>query len=741
MIDSRLSGLRKLTVSERIAELARRKILTSDDARTLLSGRQVVSVHAADKMVENVIGVFGLPLAIAPNFIVNGRERIVPLVIEEPSVVAALSYAAALARKNGGFSASGDASLLAGQIHLIGVSDAAAAQQAIVGAKTALLEQANNVHPRLKNRGGGARDIEVRSLQLQSGQPLLVVHVLVDTCDAMGANLVNSICESLAPEVASLCGGRVALRILSNLTDRARVKARVAFDVEQLATDTMSGAAVRDGIVVASDIAMVDPYRAATHNKGVMNGIDAVAIATGNDWRALQAGAHAFAARDGGYSAITRWSTGANDELVGEIDVPLKVGIVGGTLAANPAAKLGLAITAVESALELAEIMVAVGLAQNFSALRALATSGIQQGHMRMHARSVASAAGAPAGRIDEVVEKLVASGEVKDWKAGEIVASLGDVEQDSDAVSAAAAGKIILLGEHAVVYGQHALAVPIPGAVQASVSRLEHNTRLTILEWGLQLEIDERANDGAAAVVRQIVKLLHLEDVHFDIRVSSSLPRGMGLGSSAAIAVAVTRAVAKCMQIDLDDTAVNEIAFACEKLSHGTPSGVDNTIACYGNAMLFRNSEKLDCESLSVATNLPLVVGVSHCAGPTMEQVAGVRHRRNEHTRYYDAIFEQINRLSVDGARALVSENYSELGSMMNICQGLLNAIEVSTPELEEMIHIARDAGALGAKLTGAGGGGSVVALCPGREVEVRTALQQAGFNTLIAAEAGDSA
>lgn len=741
MIDSRLSGLHKLTVAERIAALAQRDILTPEEARSLRRGQQVLKVQAADTMVENVLGVFGLPLAIAPNFIVNGRECIVPLVIEEPSVVAALSYAAALARRSGGFRASMDTSLLAGQIHIVGVSDAETAQAAIIDAKAELLEHANSVHPRLQQRGGGAADIEVRSLQLADGQPLLAVHILVDTCDAMGANLVNSICESVAPEIANLCGGKVALRILSNLPSRARVRAEVVLPAGYLADDTMSGAAVRDGIIMASDIALADPYRAATHNKGVMNGIDALAIATGNDWRALEAGVHAFAARSGRYAAITRWTCGADGELRGEIDVPLKVGIVGGTLTSNPAARLGLAVCGVESATQLAELMAAVGLAQNFSALRALVTSGIQRGHMRMHARSVASAAGAPSGRIDEVVEQLVASGDVKDWKAREIVAKLDTVARTADEVSASAAGKIILLGEHAVVYGHHALAIPIPDAVCASVSRAADNTRLTVTDWGLQVTVTDDANDGAAAAVKQIFDELQLGDVHLDIRVSSILPRGMGLGSSAAIAVAVTRAIAKFMRIDLDDNAVNEIAFACEKLSHGTPSGVDNTISCFGKDMLFRNSGALCSERLSRSSHLPIVVACSHSAGPTREQVAGVRQRRDNNSERYEAVFQQMDQLSIDGAKALASENYDELGSMMNICQGLLNAIEVSTPELEEMIHIARDAGAVGAKLTGAGGGGSIVALCPGREREVRSALQQAGFNTINRAAAGASA
>jgi len=732
MTDSRLSGLYSLGVAERIGELRRRGWLSPEAAKDLLSGRQVLSVAAADSMIENVVGVFGLPLAIAPNFIVNDRECIVPLVVEEPSIVAALSNAAALARAAGGFTANSDESLLAGQIHLVGMTDCAASIAALEAARSELLELAEHVHPRLTKRGGGVRDIEARELELQNSEPLIVVHVLVDTCDAMGANLVNTICESIAPRVAELCNGEVALRILSNLADRAVVTANVQYASAVLATSTMTGEQVRDRIVTASEIALVDPYRAATHNKGVMNGIDALAIATGNDWRALEAGVHAYAARSGRYAAVTRWSVGANGDLLGEIRVPLKPGIVGGTATSNPAVKLGLAIAATDTAQQLAELMAAVGLAQNFSALRALVSSGIQQGHMRLHARSVASAAGASEDRLDLVADRLVESGEVKDWKATEILAELDAVQLDESAATASAAGKVILSGEHAVVYGHHALAIPIPDAVQAAVALSDHSTMLTVPEWGLSHRVDPASDGGVDAVVSLIMRRLGVAQSNFNIRVSSVLPRGMGLGSSAAIAVAVTRAIARCAAIDLDDEKTNEIAYACEKLAHGTPSGIDNTICCYGEAILFHRDDEPRVEVLRLHEAPPLVIGFSHESGQTFEQVAGVRERRQQNSQIYDAIFRQIDHISLEGAKLLVNRQYGELGQMMNICQGLLNAIEVSTPELENMVALARANGAVGAKLTGAGGGGSIVALCPGVEDQVHSAFRQAGFRTL---------
>lgn len=735
MNDSRISGLYKLNVSERIDALEQLGWLSEEAARDLQAGRQIVSARSADKMIENVIGVFGLPFGIAPNFIVNGRDYIVPLVVEEPSIVAGLSGAAALARSSGGFTSALNESLLAGQVHIVGFDDINVAMQALSDAHDSLMAAAEAVHPRLTKRGGGVREIAFRALQLESGAPLIAVHVLVDTGDAMGANLVNTICESIAPAIESICGGEVALRILSNLSDRSVCSASVSYPVNELATDAMAGDEVRDRIVLASQIADVDPYRAATHNKGVMNGIDAVAIATGNDWRAIEAGAHAFAVRDGAYATLTKWSVGSAGELVGEIQVPLKPGVVGGTLTANPAASLGLAVSGVKSATELAELMAAVGLAQNFAALRALATSGIQKGHMHLHARSVATAAGAAEFQLDAVVEKLVACGEIKLWKAEEILANLEADEAgeiDEQASSATAAGKIILLGEHAVVYGHTALALPIPHAVRATVRTIEGPTSISIREWGLNNIVVADSSDGVSAAINRILEELDVSSTSFAIDVSSRLPRGMGLGSSAAIAVAITRAVASSLGRDLTDERINEIAFACEKLAHGTPSGVDNTVSCYAKPMLFRNDDELRLETLEVSAGVPLVVGFSHQSGPTHTQVAGVRSRYELNSTRYDALFAQIDDISCAGAIALQAGRFDELGQLMNICHGLLNAIEVSTPDLENMISIARQSGAVGAKLTGAGGGGSMVALCPGTEDEVRSALGRAGYEVL---------
>ena len=708
MIDSRIPGFYRLPVADRVARLERLGWLSAKDAASLLAGDHVLSVAAADRMVENVIGVFGLPMGIAPNFLVNGRDCIVPLVVEEPSIIAGLSAAASLARRSGGFEVESAGSLLVGQVHVSGMADADHALASVDKAIPELIESANAVHPRLVERGGGVRDIELRLFALPAGEPVVAVHVLVDTCDAMGANLVNSICEAIAPDIAALCEGKVALRILSNLADRSLFTARAYFAPRD---------EVRDAIIRANDIALVDPYRAATHNKGVMNGVDAVAIATGNDWRAIEAGAHAFAASSGHYRSLTRWAAAPDGKLLGEITLPLKVGAVGGTLSNNPGAALGLALTGAASARELAEIMAAVGLAQNFAALRALATSGIQAGHMKLHARSLAAAAGASDVEFDDLVSRLVASGEIKDWKAREILDDL----RGENAVSAdgRAAGKVILLGEHGVVYGRHALALPIPDAVGVSVA-----------------ESDTPQCDLPDEFVEPLLAELGVDDRNWRIRVNSRLPLGKGLGSSAAIAVALARAFnAKCA-LGLDDTRINEIAFASETLAHGTPSGVDNTLATYAKAMLFRNQGTLEFDEVEPGGTPPLVIAWGAETGRTREQVEGVRERRERAAGHFDALFDEMDRLSREGARFLETADWAALGALMNLCHGLLNAIGVSTPGLERMVAVARRNGALGAKLTGAGGGGSIVALCPGTVDEVRQALQRAGCQTIVPGE-----
>ena len=729
--DSRIKGLYRLSIAERIKALEQQGWLSATDAELLQQGKHVLSPAVADKMIENVVGVFGLPMAVAPNFVVNDQDYIVPMVVEEPSIVAATSNAARLARASGGFTASCSESLLVGQIHVTNVDNPESALSRLNSASGELLEQANAVHPRLVTRGGGVREVVSRLISLDDDTTAVAVHMLVDTCDAMGANLVNTICEAVASRVAELCRGKVALAILSNLADRSLVSARVRYRLADLATGDSSGDLVRDRIVLASQIASADPYRAATHNKGVMNGVDAVAIATGNDWRAIEAGAHAFAAETGTYKPLATWSVADNGELQGDIEMPLKVGVVGGNLDANPAAAAAIRLAGVQSAIELAELMAAVGLAQNFAALKALATTGIQDGHMRLHARSGVATAGVPDESFDEVLNELIASGDIKVQKARELLAGRHSISPRSESC-ATAAGKVILLGEHAVVYGRHALALPIPDAVSAQVSKSDAGVNISIPEWGVSQRVDVDDTSGIAAALNLILRELDVAGPGYEIHLRSHLPRAMGLGSSAALAVAIVRAFDAELELGLDDSRVNAIAFECEKLAHGTPSGIDNTIATYAVPMTFRNAESLHVEHLALPEPPPIIIACSSSPGLTVEQVAGVRARHDEHAARYEALFDEIDVLSQAGANALVRADYAELGMLMNICQGLLSAIQVSTAELEGMVQIARSAGASGAKLTGGGGGGSIIALCPGRVSEVRSALASAGFKTL---------
>jgi hydroxymethylglutaryl-CoA reductase len=402
---SQLPGFYKVTVSERRTLVSEATgVDASDIARALESGG--LDADTADKFVENVIGTYGLPYGVTLNVRVNGQDHVVPMVVEEPSVVAAASNAAKMVRAGGGFTAEVDAPLMISQVQLIEVRDPEAARRAILDVKDEILALADRAVPGLLARGGGARDLEVRKL----GDPsdaMIVAHVLVDCRDAMGANLINTIAEAVADRLAELANAKVGLRILSNLCDKRCVRVRCRVPAAVLATEQMDGDAVIDGIVNASRFAELDPYRAATHNKGIMNGVDAVVIATGNDWRAVEAGAHAFAARSGRYAPLSIWRRDG-DALAGVLELPLALGTVGGTLRVHPSARLSLDMMGVTCASDLAAVAAAVGLASNLAAVRALATDGIQRGHMALHARSVALAAGAEGGEVEKIAALIV---------------------------------------------------------------------------------------------------------------------------------------------------------------------------------------------------------------------------------------------------------------------------------------------------------------------------------------------
>ncbi len=421
---SRLVGFYKLSITERI-RLIQEVAGLSDEEASALSGAAAIDSGQADHMIENVVGVFGLPLGIATNFLINDRDVLVPMAIEEPSVVAGASFAARLVRDGGGFRTSSDESLMIGQIQVLDVTNPWAARFELLSAKERILALANEQDPVIVRLGGGARDLEVRLVEHSAVGPMLIVHLIYDARDAMGANTVNTALEAAAPLVAEISGGRTLLRILSNLADRRLARAKGVVPTSSLAHGEFSGEEVARGIVEAWAFAAADPYRAATHNKGIMNGIDAVVIATGNDWRAIEAGAHSYAARNGHYTSLSTWQLNADGDLVGTLEMPLAVGIVGGATRVHPAAKAALKLLGVTTARELAEILAAVGLAQNLAALRALASEGIQRGHMKLHARQVAIAAGAKGELIDRVVQGMLSEGAVRLDRAEAILKEL----------------------------------------------------------------------------------------------------------------------------------------------------------------------------------------------------------------------------------------------------------------------------------------------------------------------------
>lgn len=420
-IDSRLPMFRSMTPAERLTHLQELLTLPAADV-ALLSDAGALPLEIADGMIENVIGKFELPYAVASNFQINGRDVIVPLVVEEPSVVAAASFMAKLAREAGGFQTSSSQPLMRAQVQIVDIEDPFNARQSLLRRKDEIIELANRKDQLLISLGGGCRDIEVHTFAQSPRGPMLVAHLIVDVRDAMGANTVNTMAEAVAPLMEEITGGKVRLRILSNLADLRLARAQIRIAPELLTAAAYKGEDVIEGILDAYNFAVIDPYRAATHNKGIMNGIDPLIVATGNDWRAVEAGAHAYACRNGHYGSLTTWEKDRHGHLVGTLEMPMPVGLVGGATKTHPLAQLSLRILGVKTAQELAEIAVAVGLAQNLGALRALSTEGIQRGHMALHARNIAMSAGAKGDEVSWLVAQMVEARDVRSDKAAELL-------------------------------------------------------------------------------------------------------------------------------------------------------------------------------------------------------------------------------------------------------------------------------------------------------------------------------
>lgn len=413
-----ISGFYKLPPKERLSLIADFAGLTAEES-ALLGQSCSLPIDVADHMVENVIGIFPEPMGVAVNFQINGKDYIIPMATEEPSVIAAASNAAKMVREGGGFKTSSTAPVMIGQIQVVKLPDAAAAQKAVVAAKEQILKKANEQDPILNQFGGGAKDLDARIIETTMG-PMVIVHLYVDCRDAMGANAVNTMAEAVAPMIEELTGGHVYLRIISNLAVRRLAKATCVVPKEAL-----GGEEVVEGIAYASAFAAADPYRAATHNKGAMNGIIAVVLATGNDHRAIEAGGHAYAALNGQYSTFSRWVKNAAGDLEGEIELPMAVGLIGGAVKTHPIARIATKILGVKSASEFGEVLAAVGLAQNLAALRALSSEGIQRGHMSLHARNIAVTAGAKGEQIEAVAAQMVKERKVRVDRAKEILDGL----------------------------------------------------------------------------------------------------------------------------------------------------------------------------------------------------------------------------------------------------------------------------------------------------------------------------
>jgi hydroxymethylglutaryl-CoA reductase len=412
---SMFSGFYRLSPKERLQFVKEFAGLTDQECASLQSTGSL-PLELADRMIENVVGAIPIPLGIAVNFLINGRDYLIPMAIEEPSVVAAASYAAKMAREGGGFFTSSTPPIMIGQIQAVGVRDPYAARMRVIQAKDDLLKRANDQDPVLVSMGGGAKDLDVKIIYTAQG-PMVITELHVDCRDAMGANAVNTMCEAVAPIIERVTGGRVYLRIISNLAVKRLARAWCTVPKE-----AVGGEEVVDGIVNAWAFAAADPYRAATHNKGIMNGVIAVTMATCNDHRAIEAGAHAYAAKNGRYTTLSTWEKNDNGDLVGSIELPMAVGLIGGAVRTHPIAKICLKILGVKTANELAEVLAAVGLAQNLGALRALAHEGIQRGHMSLHARNIAIAAGATGEIIDLVAEKMVEERKIRMDRAKELI-------------------------------------------------------------------------------------------------------------------------------------------------------------------------------------------------------------------------------------------------------------------------------------------------------------------------------
>jgi hydroxymethylglutaryl-CoA reductase len=548
-----------------------------------------------------------------------------------------------------------------------------------------------------------------------------VVHLLFNVCEAMGANAVNSACEAAGPSIAAITGGRVNLRILSNLADRRLARARFSIPYDLLASERHDGASVAHKLVEASRFAQIDPYRAATHNKGVFNGICAAALALGQDWRALEAGGHAYAARDGQYRGLSTYEI-ENGELVGKIELPLQVGWVGGAVNSHPGVRVLRAISGIENSRQLAGLLAAVGLAQNFAACLALSTEGIQKGHMALHARSVAVSVGVPSEDVEKVALEMIRRGEVRVSAAEQIHRSMRRLPEQKPPglelpVEAFARGKVILFGEHASVYNYPGIISTIDLGLIVRIKSDPHGPRFLQPHFKQAFPVPESDQDVRlfSRAADSALELYGLQEEPIAIEVESKLVPGMGLGSSASFSVALCSALRKykgLSEVNQWNSGLFDDAQRLESVFHGNPSGMDAATVLSGGVIWFRKGPPREILPIRVPRPMAGLVCIVEPGARTIELVNLVQQNRRQSPEKIDGIFEEIGRLTVDAGIALGTGDARAAGKLMVRNHELLVRIGVSTPALDNAVDLLLDHGVLGAKLTGAGGGGAVVAL-----------------------------
>lgn len=724
---SRLPRFYRLTVEQRLALLQRSFGLSNEQVEKLRHGRALSIDHAVN-MVENAIGVHGMPLGLGLNFLVDGRDYLVPMAIEEASIIAAASKAALMIRGGGGFVTAVDPPVMLGQIQLLDVPDMDAALAAIAGNTEAIMAQANLANHRMVARGGGCIGVETRVLTGSAiCGPMLVVHLKLNVQEAMGANAINYACEAVGPLLQELTGARANLRIVSNYANERLARASFVLPLAALASEGLSGAEVGQRLVEAGEFARIDPYRAATHNKGIFNGIDAACLALGQDWRAIEAGGHAWAARDGQYRGLTEYRL-EGENLHGSIELPLQVGWVGGAVNSHPGVRILRHVSGVRNARELAGLLAAVGLGQNFAACLALSTVGIQKGHMALHARSVALSVGVPAADVDDVAQAMIRRGAVKVAVAEEVFAELQAqrerelqeqrAPQAGLPIEARAPGKVVLFGEHAVVYGYPGITAGIEASLRARITKDPDGPRFLAPRFRQAFAADESDLDlrlfGQA--VDHALAMYGLQQAPLAIELDGDLLPGMGLGSSAACSVALCLALRQYAGLPSERRYTPQLFEEVQQLEsifHGSPSGMDAATVLAGSVLWFRGGPPREILPIRLSRPLAGLICIVEPGARTIELVGHVRQSRELSPRRVDGIMEQIGVLTSEAGSALGAGESEHVGLLMRRNHELLAALGVSTPGLDAAVeHLCGLPGVHGAKLTGAGGGGAVIAL-----------------------------